>query len=179
MSGPGEQQCPARLLREARAGAWSRPRRRARVDEGPRGPLRVPALGGAGFDRSRSAFEAWEKTGGIHAGRRPGSDPGLPNGAGPLDVSEDQEGDKASARCGLEPWEGLLCVYWQVTKAGPRGWVAQAVFRAPPLSGRCAFKGLSFGQISVHFKLTNQIGVDCLAELSCPCDFACRTAPMF
>lgn len=42
----------------------------------------------------------------------------------PLDASEDQEGDKAWARCGLEPWKGLLCVYWQVTRAGPRGWVA-------------------------------------------------------
>lgn len=139
MSGPGGLQCPARLLREARAGVKSRPRRRARADEGPRGPLLTPALGGAGFDRSRSAFEAWEKTGGTHAGRRPGSDPGLPNGAGPLDASEDQEGDKAPARCGLEPREGLLCVYWQVTKAGPRGWVAQATFCAPPLLDRCVW----------------------------------------
>lgn len=144
MSGPGGRRCPARLLREARAGAGSRPRRRARAENCPRGPLRTPALGGAAFDRSRSAFEAREKTGGIHAGRRLGSDPGLPNGAGPLDASEDLEGDKASARCGLEPWEGLLCVYWQVTKAGPRGWVAQAMFCAPPLLGRLdlAKKGL-------------------------------------
>lgn len=147
MSGPGGRQCPARLLREARAGARSRPRHRAQADDGPRGPLCTPALRGAGFDRSSSAFEAREKTGGAHAGRRPGSGPGLPNGAGPLDASEDQEGDKASARCGLELWEGLVCGYWQVTKAGPRGWVAQALFCAPPLfRSRCldlAKKGLS------------------------------------
>lgn len=144
VSGPGGRLCPARLLSEARVG--NRPRCRAQAGDGPRGfgspgnpepeLLRVRVLGGAGFDRSCSAFEAGTKPGGTHAGRRPGSDPGLPNGAGPLDAAEDQEGDKAAARCRLEPWEESLSVYWQVTRAGPKGRVAEAIFFAPPLSGR-------------------------------------------
>lgn len=125
------------------------------------GPLRTPFLGRAGFDRSCSAFEAWAKTGGAHAGRRPRDrDPGLPNGGGPVNTSEDQEGDKASD----EVTAGVLGRIVVCLLAGDQGWPQGAVGRGhlfcpSPLRSLCLdpAKGLSLGRLmsisSKHIRL--------------------------
>lgn len=154
--GTGRLQCPGRLLCEAHAGAGSRPRRRARAGEGPRGP-RHPGTQSRGL----SAPRPWEEralTGPVRRskpGRRsevhtragvPGSDPGLPNGAGPVNTPEDQEGDKASGEVMARALGGM--VVWFL--AGDQGWPQGAggrghLFGPSPLRSLCLdlAKGLS------------------------------------
>lgn len=133
-----------------------------------RGLSALPSWEERAFDRSCLAFEARAETGGAHEDRRPRDrDPGLPNGAGPVNTSEDQEGDKASD----EVTAGVLgrIVVWLL--AGDQGWPQGSVGRGhlfcpSPLRSLCLdpAKGLSLDRL--------------MCFSSCPCDFACRTAPV-
>lgn len=119
--GPGDGDArPASCARPARApgaGREAEPGRRT-VHAGLSAP---PALGGAAFDRSRSAFETREKTGGIHAGRRagvPGATRACQMARDPWMPQRIRRGTRPQRGAGWSPGKGLLCVYL----AGDQGW---------------------------------------------------------